>query len=202
MANNKNQVVFGLVNSPEQANRIVNRLLTSGFTNADISVLSPEASRERTAVDARGEPMYAGTAMEKNPKRSGSSSGLTVEKNSKAPEGAATGAATGGLLGGALGLLAGIGTIAIPGLGAFIAAGPIMAALSGTAVGGGLGMLVGGLVGLGIPEMEAKRYQDALKRDAKKMLMSVHATSNEEIKKARTIMEKEGASDVTDTCEK
>src|SRR5256885_16152028 len=84
-------------------------------------------------------------------------------KATKAPEGATTGATAGGVTGGVLGLLAGIGTLAIPGVGPLIAAGPIMAALSGAAVGATAGGIAGGLIGLGIPEIEAKRYEEKLK---------------------------------------
>src|SRR5436305_13349553 len=85
------------------------------------------------------------------------------EKATKAPEGTTTGAATGGVVGGTLGLLAGIGALAIPGLGPFIAAGPIMGTLAGLGVGGAVGGLVGALVGMGVPEYEAKRYEGRIK---------------------------------------
>lgn len=116
-------------------------------------------------------------------------------KSTKASEGIATGAATGGLAGGAIGLLAGIGALAIPGLGPFIAAGPIMAALSGAAVGATAGGIVGGLIGLGIPEIEAKRYEDRLKKG--NYLVSVHTEDGDRIDAAKEIFEAEGAEDIS-----
>jgi hypothetical protein len=113
----------------------------------------------------------------------------------KAPEGAAAGAGTGAVIGGALGWLAGIGTLAVPGLGPLIAAGPIMAALSGAAVGGGVGGLTGALIGMGIPEFEAKRYEGKVKNGS--ALISVHSNSSEETDRAKKIFEAEGAEDIT-----
>jgi hypothetical protein len=126
------QAVFCIATTYAQAERIVDGLKTAGFSNTDISVLFP---------DKEGTKDFA------------------HEKNTKAPEGAATGAGTGGVLGGVAGWLIGIGSLAIPGVGPFIAAGPIMAALGGAAVGATVGGLTGALVGLGIPEFEAKRYE-------------------------------------------
>jgi len=116
-------------------------------------------------------------------------------KATKAPEGAATGAATGGVTGGVLGLLAGIGALAIPGVGPLIAAGPIMAALSGAAIGGATGGLVGGLIGLGIPEIEAKRYEEKLR--AGNYLIAVHTNNSDEEKRAKEIFKNAGADDIT-----
>src|SRR5205085_8377779 len=116
------------------------------------------------------------------------------EKNTKAPEGATTGAGTGGLLGGALGWLAGIGALAIPGAGPFIAAGPIMAALGGAAIGAGTGGIIGALIGLGIPEYEAKRYEGKLKQG--NVLVSVHSDNADETKRAKEIFEGFGTEDI------
>src|SRR5262245_6919916 len=124
--------VICIANSRTQAETIVERLKSSGFSPNDISVLFPDKASSRE---------------------------FAHEKNTKAPEGAATGAGTGGAVGGVLGWLAGIGALAIPGVGPFIAAGPIMAALSGAAVGAAVGGITGALVGMGIPEYEAKRYE-------------------------------------------
>jgi hypothetical protein len=164
--------VLCLSTSPTQADIIVSRLNRSGFSYDDISVLFPD---QRTTRD------------------------LAHEKNSKAPEGAATGAGTGGLLGGALGLLAGIGALAIPGVGPFIAAGPIMAALSGAAVGAAVGGITGGLVGLGIPEYEAKRYEGKVREG--RILISVHVENAVQATLAKEILEKEGAEDISVTGE-
>jgi hypothetical protein len=132
----KNTAVFGIYPSAAQAERAVDTLTAERFSNNDISVLLPDNQ---------------------------SSKDFAHEKNTKAPEGTATGVATGGTIGGALGLLAGIGALAIPGVGPFIAAGPIMGALAGHGVGGAVGGLVGALVGMGIPEYEAKRYEGRVK---------------------------------------
>lgn len=116
-------------------------------------------------------------------------------KATKAPEGATTGAATGGLTGGVLGLLAGVGALAIPGVGPFIAAGPIMAALSGAAIGATTGGVVGGLIGMGIPEIEAKRYEDKLKSG--NYLIAVHAHDGDETDRAKEIFKNAGADDIS-----
>src|SRR5438105_460869 len=121
------------------------------------------------------------------------------EKNTKAPEGATTGAGTGALLGGGLGWLAGIGALAIPGLGPFIAAGPIMAALAGAGVGGAVGGLSGALIGMGIPEYEAKRYEGRVKDGG--ILLSVHSDDSQWTKRAKEILERTGAQDVSSTGE-
>ena len=164
--------VYGIAITEGQADRIVRELQALGFSNDDISVLFP---------DTRG------------------SRDLGHEKHSKAPEGAATGAGTGGLVGGALGWLAGIGTLAIPGVGPFIAAGPILAALSGAAVGATVGGLTGALIGLGIPEYEAKRYEGKLVSG--NILISVHGTSRDECRRARETFDRAGAEDVSDSTE-
>src|ERR671936_1311483 len=145
------QAVFCLAKTEAQAITIVDQLKAAGFSPSDISVLLP---------DKTGTKDFA------------------HEQHTKAPEGAATGAGTGGVLGGALGWLIGIGALAIPGLGPFIAAGPIMAALSGAAAGAALGGITGALVGLGIPEYEAKRYEGKIKEG--NILISVHTENSDE----------------------
>src|SRR5437588_13110772 len=164
------KAVFCLSDSEAQAQSIVTQLKNAGFSNNDISVLFP---------DKTGTKDFA------------------HEQHTKAPEGAATGAGTGGVLGGALGWLAGIGALAIPGLGPFIAAGPILAALSGAAAGATLGGLTGALIGWGIPEYEAKRYEGKIK--AGNMLISVHAEDRDERTRAKQIFEQAGAEDIADT---
>ncbi len=164
--------VFCIATSRSQADLIVNRLQSSGFSSNDISVLFPDKETTRD---------------------------FAHEKNSKAPEGVATGAGTGGVVGGALGWLAGIGALAIPGAGPFIAAGPILAALSGAAVGATVGGIAGGLIGLGIPELEAKRYEGKVK--AGNILLSVHTENSEEIKAAEKIFSNAGAQDICTTGE-
>ncbi len=190
------KAIFGLATNDEQADRIVDRLLSSGFSNEDISILYPDRNKDRIRTNERGDVEYEDSSTPRNMKKGH----LTTEKHSKAPEGGVTGAATGGVLGGSLGLLAGIGALAIPGLGPFIAAGPIMAALSGSAVGGSVGLLLGALIGSGIPEYEAKKYETGLKQG--NILISVHTDNDEEIKRANEIMKKEGAKDISSTREK
>jgi hypothetical protein len=116
------------------------------------------------------------------------------EKNTKAPEGTTTGAATGGVIGGALGLLAGIGALAIPGVGPFIAAGPIMATLAGLGAGGAVGGFIGALVGMGIPEYEAKRYEGRIKKGD--ILLSIHCDTSDQIKRAKDVLKQTGAEDI------
>ncbi|MFN0067725.1 MAG: DUF3341 domain-containing protein [Limisphaerales bacterium] len=164
--------VLCLATSHVQADTIVSRLKSSGFSYDDISVLFPDKQSTRD---------------------------FAHEKHTKAPEGTATGAGAGGLVGGTLGLLAGIGALAIPGVGPFIAAGPIMAALSGAAVGATVGGIAGGLIGLGIPEYEAKRYEGKVREG--KILISVHTESGEEIKLAKEIFTSERAEDISVTGE-
>lgn len=186
------KAVFGLANNETLADRIVNRLIDSGFLSEEISILYPDTNKKMTIVNERGQVEF----NRKNVK----SGSLSTEKRTKAPEGGVAGATAGGILGGSLGLLAGIGALAIPGFGPFVAAGPIMAALSGSAVGGSLGLLIGALVGAGIPEYEAKKYETALK--AGNILISVHTETDEEVKLAKDIMQKEGAKDISVTNEK
>ena len=164
------KAVFCLVSSESKANAIVTRLQELNFSSNDISVLFPDKSGTRD---------------------------FAHEKNTKAPEGTAIGAGTGGVVGGALGLLAGIGLLAIPGIGPFIAAGPIMAALSGAAVGATVGGVTGALIGMGIPELEAKRYEGKI-RDGN-ILVSVHTENSDEIKRAKDVFESLGGTDVSST---
>jgi hypothetical protein len=166
------QAVFCLAKTEAQAITIVDQLKAAGFSPNDISVLLP---------DKTGTKDFA------------------HEQHTKAPEGATAGAGTGGVLGGALGWLVGIGALAIPGLGPFIAAGPIMAALSGAAAGAALGGIAGALVGLGIPEYEAKRYEGKIKEG--NLLISVHTENRTERDRAKRIFEQAGAEDIADTAE-
>ena len=168
----KNTAVFGIYRSETALERAVDSLRNAGFRNTDISVLYPE---------------NVGTKD------------LAVEKASKAPEGATTGAGTGAVIGGTLGWLAGIGALAIPGLGPFIAAGPIVAAIAGVGAGGALGAVTGALIGMGVPEYEAKRYQGLVKEGG--ILLSVHADDSEWTKRAKDILDQTGATDVSYTGE-
>jgi len=160
--------VFCLARDQEHASRIVDDLKVAGFSNQEISVLLPDKTSSRE---------------------------FAHHKETKAPEGANTGALTGGAIGGVLGWLAGIGALAIPGLGPFIAAGPIMAALSGSAVGAAAGGLTGALIGMGIPEYEAKRYEGRVKEG--KVLVSVHSENADETRRAKEIFERDGAEDIS-----
>jgi hypothetical protein len=169
---NKKTAVFGIFPSQIQAEAAVDRLTDVGFFNEDISVLLSD-------IESTHE--------------------FAHEKNTKAPEGTAVGATTGGILGGALGLLAGIGALAIPGVGPLIAAGPIMGALAGLGVGGTVGGLVGALVGLGIPEYEAKRYEGRVKNGG--VLLSVHCDTSKEIHNAKEVLKACGAEDIASTGE-
>ena len=166
------QSVFCIANAREQAERIVGQLKYANFSSNDISVLFPDKDSTRD---------------------------FAHEKNTKAPEGAVTGAGTGGVIGGALGWIAGIGMLAIPGVGPFIAAGPIMAALGGAAIGAAAGGITGALIGMGIPELEAKRYEGKVK--AGNLLISVHTESSEEINRAKAIFKNAGAEDICTTGE-
>ncbi|CAN5562980.1 membrane protein [soil metagenome] len=162
--------IFCIAKSHSQAERIVENLQSSGVDSSEISVLLP---------DTEG------------------SHDIGHVKATKAPEGATTGAAAGGATGGVLGLLAGIGALAIPGVGPFIAAGPIMAALSGAAIGATTGGIVGGLVGMGIPEVEAKIYEEKLKTG--NYLIAVHAHDDDQEKRVKEIFKNADAEDVTST---
>ncbi len=164
----KNTAVFGLYQNANQAEYTVEGLVTAGFSNDSISVLLPDSKSSRD---------------------------FAHEKNTKAPEGTTTGVTAGGAIGGTLGLLAGIGALAIPGVGPFIAAGPIMGALAGLGVGGAVGGLIGALVGMGIPEYEAKRYEGKIKEGG--VLLSVHCDSSEEIARAKDVLKHTGAQDIS-----
>jgi hypothetical protein len=168
----KKTAVFGIYSSLASADNATDVLVRAGFPASDISALLPD---------------NLGTKE------------IGTQKATKAPEGAATGAGSGAVLGGALGLLAGIGAIAIPGVGPFIAAGPIMAALAGVGVGGAVGGVTGALIGLGIPEYEAKRYEGRIQKGG--ILLSVHCDTSDEIKRAKEIMKNTGAEDISSTGE-
>lgn len=169
----KNTAVFGIFTSRNTAERAVDELLAAGYRSDDISVLAPD---QRTTKE------------------------LATEKNTKAPEAATTGAVAGGAVGGTLGLLAGIGSLAIPGLGPFIAAGPIMGALAGMGAGAAAGGVIGALVGMGIPEYEAKRYEGRVKNGG--ILVSVHCDNSEWVSRAKDILEQAGGEDISSAGEK
>lgn len=169
----KSIAVFGIYKTVPSAERAVDRLVASGFSQNDISVLLPDSPSTRE---------------------------FAHEKNTKAPEGATAGVATGGVLGGALGLLAGMGALAIPGLGPFIAAGPIMATLAGAGAGGAVGGFIGALVGVGMPEYEARRYEGRVKDGG--ILLSVHCGRTQDVTQAKSLLEATGAEDVAATGEK
>ncbi len=169
----KNTAAFGIFPSHSAAEAAVDRLHAAGFSNDDVSVLM---------ADKQGSKDFA------------------AEKNTKAPEGTTAGVLGGGALGGTLGLLAGIGALAIPGVGPLIAAGPIMGALAGLGIGGTVGGLVGALVGMGIPEYEAKRYEGRVNDGG--ILVSVHCDSSEEISRAKDLLKAAGGEDIASSGEK
>jgi hypothetical protein len=164
----KRTAVYGIYQSSASAESAVDALIAVGFSNNDISVLMPDHDGTRE---------------------------FAHENSTKAPEGAATGVAAGGTIGGTRGLLAGIGALAIPGVGPFIAAGPIVGALAGLGAGGAVGGLVGALVGMGIPEYEAKRYEGRVKDGG--VLLSVHAATSDEVTRAKDVLERTGAEDIS-----
>jgi hypothetical protein len=168
----KNTAVFGLYKDRSAVENAVDVLKTSGFSNNDVSVLF---------ADNKGTRSFA------------------HEKDTKAPEGATAGAGTGAVVGGTLGWLVGIGSLAIPGVGPFIAAGPIMAALAGAGVGSVVGGISGALIGLGIPEYEAKRYEGFVKVGG--ILLSVHCNDSAEVKKAKDLLKQTGAKDIASESE-
>jgi hypothetical protein len=170
---NSKKAVIGLVSSQAIAEQVVAELQRAGFSNSDISALLP---------DKKGTRDFA------------------HEQNTKAPEGAIAGVGAGGAIGGTIGLLAGIGALAIPGLGPFIAAGPIMAALSGAAAGAAVGGVAGALIGMGIPELEAKQYEGKIAGG--NILMSVHVEDANERARAKKILEERGAFDIVTAGEK
>src|SRR5215831_6435305 len=164
----KNTAVYGIYRDRAHVEDAVDALIDNSFRSEDISVLMPE---------------NVGTKD------------FAHEKGTKAPEGAAAGAGTGVVVGGTLGLLAGIGALAIPGVGPFIAAGPIMGALAGIGAGGALGGIVGAFVGMGMPEIEAKRYEEKLKKG--NYLIAVHTDANEDVDRAKHIFKTAGAEDIS-----
>src|ERR1700759_4845452 len=166
----KNTVVYGIYATREMAESAVDQFLAPGYRNEDISVL---------LQDNTGTKDFA------------------HEKSTKAPEGTATGVTTGGVIGGTLGLLAGIGALAIPGVGPLIAAGPIVATLAGVGAGAAAGGLIGALVGMGIPEYEAKRYEGAVKGGG--TLLSVHCSTSERVSAAKDALRETGARDIAAT---
>src|SRR5580700_9718462 len=172
MSDNKKTSVFGIYTTRESVERAVDTFLRSGFTTSDVSVLLPE--------NLGGKP-------------------LATHKETKAPEGATAGGGAGAVIGGTLGLLAGVGALAIPGVGPFIAAGPIMAALAGIGVGGAVGGFAGALIGMGIPEYEAKRYEGRIQKGG--ILLSVHCATSDQVKRGKEIMKNTGAEDISSTGE-
>lgn len=168
-----NKAVIGLVGGVAQAEKILNELERAGFSTDDISALFPDKTGTRD---------------------------FAHEHHTKAPEGAVAGVSAGGAIGGTLGLLAGVGALSVAGLGSFVAAGPIMAALSGAAAGAAVGGITGALIGMGVPEIEAKQYEGKLKRGS--ILLSVHVDDAEQRDRAKNILERHGAADVTVASEK
>lgn len=164
--------VYCIARDKDQAEMIVDRLRTAGFASSDISVLMPDKSGTRD---------------------------FAHEQNTKMPEGATTGGVAGMGVGAALGWLAGIGSLAIPGVGPFIAAGPIMAALGGAAVGGATGGVIGGLVGMGIPEYEAKLYDGKIRGG--NALITVHTDNSDEVTAVKDIYKRSGAEDIKSSSE-
>lgn len=160
--------VFCIATSEAQASQILDRLRGEGFSNNDISALFPDKTGTRD---------------------------FAHEKGTKAPEGAVAGAGTGAALGGALGWLAGIGALAIPGVGPLVAAGPIAAALSGAALGGTIGGIAGALIGMGVPEYEAKRYEGKIKQGG--ILISVHCETADQVKRTKQLFQEAGAQDIS-----
>ena len=168
----KNTAAFGIYAGVSQAEHAVDALMQAGFESGDISVLLPDTRSTRE---------------------------FAHHKDTKAPEGATTGVTAGGIIGGALGVLAGIGTLAIPGIGPLIAAGPIVAGLAGLGAGGAVGGIVGALVGLGIPEYEAKRYEGRVRDGG--VLLSVHCETAGEVQRAKEVLRSTGAEDMATASE-
>jgi hypothetical protein len=168
----KKTAVFAIYSTRAGAEQAANALINAGFSSSDLSVLLPENLGTRE---------------------------IGTEKATKAPEGATAGAGTGAVLGGALGLLAGVGALAIPGVGPLIAAGPIMATLAGMGVGGAVGGVTGALIGLGIPEYEAKRYEGVIRKGG--ILLSVHCATSDEVSRGKSILKGTGGEDISSTGE-
>src|ERR1041384_3582483 len=169
----KNTAAFGIYRDRVSVENAVDALRAADFRNTDISVLFPENEGTKD---------------------------FAVAKQTKAPEGTTTGATSGAVIGGGLGWLAGIGALAIPGLGPLIAAGPIVAALAGAGAGGVVGGITGALIGMGIPEYEAKRYEGRIKKGG--ILLSVHSDNSEWTDRAKKILEQTGAQDGASGSEK
>ena len=167
-----NKAVFGIYTSRPAAETGIDRLRATGFSASDVSVLMPENRGDK---------------------------GVGVQGATKAPEGATAGGVTGATIGGVLGWLAGIGTLAIPGIGPLIAAGPIVGTLAGVGAGGAAGALVGALAGYGVPEYEAKRYEARINEGG--ILVSVHSDDSDSTSKAKTILKETGAEDVKSSSE-
>lgn len=168
----KKTSVFGIYTSREAVELAVDTFLKSGFATSDVSVLLPENLGSKP---------------------------IATHKDTKAPEGATAGGGAGAVIGGTLGLLAGIGALAIPGVGPFIAAGPIMSALAGIGLGGAVGGFAGALIGMGIPEYEAKRYEGRIRKGG--ILLSVHCNTSDQVKRGKEIMKNTGAEDISSTGE-
>lgn len=173
------KAIFTIVRDQTQADQIIHHLKQIGFVDENISLLMRNGANQ----------------SETNP-----SSNVGLEQGTKAAEGAVAGVTLGGVIGGAVGLLAGIGTLSVPGLGALIAAGPIMAALSGSAVGGSVGLFTGSLVGLGVPEVEAKLYEERLQEGG--VFIAVHCKTDGELARVEEIYKKHGAEKVGTATEK
>jgi hypothetical protein len=172
MSDNKKTSVLGIYGSRQSVENAVDTFLKAGFATSDVSVLLPENLGSKP---------------------------IATHKDTKAPEGATAGGGAGAVIGGTLGLLAGIGALAIPGVGPFIAAGPIMAALAGLGVGGAVGGFAGALIGMGIPEYEAKRYEGRIQKGG--ILLSVHCDTSDQVKRGKEIMKNTGAEDISSTGE-
>ncbi len=168
----KNTAVFGIYRTSADAERAVDTLIAAGFASAAISVLLPDTASTRD---------------------------FAHHKDTKAPEGATAGATAGGVIGGTLGVLVGVGALAIPGVGPFIAAGPLVAGLAGLGVGGAVGGLLGALIGMGIPEYEAKRYEGRVKDGGN--LLSVHCDTSDQVARAKDLLKSSGATDIAATAE-
>src|SRR6266852_4696089 len=168
----KNTAVFGIYKSSAQAEHAVDHIAAAGFSHNDISVLLPDKQTTKQ---------------------------FAHEKNTKAPEGTTTGVTTGGVIGGTLGLLAGIGALSIPGLGPFIAAGPIMGALAGAGGGGVAGGIIGAIIGMGMPEYEAKRYEGLIRQG--RVLLSVHCDNSDWVDRAKNVLKNVGAQDISSSAE-
>lgn len=192
--------VFALADSESHANRVVDHLRSAGYGD-EISVLFSDSAGYTTkgTVNPTRDTVNPNTPSKPNVV-TGKKGSIVHENTTKAPEGAAIGALSGGIVGGTLGLLAGIGALSIPGAGPFIAAGPLMAAFAGSALGGSTFMLAGALIGLGVPEFEAKRYEGSLKKGS--VLISVHTDTSDQQNEVIQILKRDNAKDISTTMEK